>query len=99
MNHAQHMNSRFSKSAGFTLVEITIASFIGMAMIGMAVLTSVNLFKDLAAANAYRDIHENARRSLAMLSRDLRASIGVTGTNAVDLNMTAIGTDGTTNTI
>ncbi len=83
----------------FTLVEVMVAMAIGVTMIGLAMGASVDLYKDFTAANAYRGIHENARKSLAYLSRDLRSAIGVTSVNTTNLSMTVISITGTTNTI
>jgi Tfp pilus assembly protein PilW len=87
------------KQTGFTLVEVMVASTIGMALIGMTILTTTNLYKDLAAANAYRDIHENARKSISVLSRDIRSAVNVNSTDPVNLSMSVVGLTGTTNTV
>lgn len=79
-------------TASFTLAEVMVAMTIGMIMMALTIGTSVDLYKDLSAANAYRNIHENARKSLAYLSRDLRAAISVGSVNSTNLQMTVINT-------
>jgi prepilin-type N-terminal cleavage/methylation domain-containing protein len=90
---------KLRRLAGFTLTEIMIASTIGATMMGLAVMTTTNLYKDWSAANAYRDIHENARQSMAVLSRDIRSGVEVTSTNPTNLSLAVVGLTGTTNSV
>lgn len=66
-------------AAAFTLLEAMIAVTIGVTMMGLAALTSVDLMKNFTAAEAFRNIHDEARRSMERLSRDIRSGIAVTG--------------------
>lgn len=85
--------------AAFTLVEVMIAATIGATMMGLAIMTTTNLYKDWSAANAYRDIHENARQSMAVLSRDIRSGVQVNNTNPTNLSLSVVGLTGTTNSV
>jgi type II secretory pathway component PulJ len=85
--------------AAFTLSEVMIAATIGATMMGLAIMTTTNLYKDWTSANAYRDIHENARRSIAVLSRDIRSGVQVSTINPTNLSLSVVGLTGTTNSV
>lgn len=82
-----------------TLVEILVAMTIGVTMIGMAMVTSVELYKNLGAAETYSLMHDEARQAVAFMSRDIRCGISVSTTNATHLTLSSIGLTGTTNTV
>lgn len=72
---------------GFTFVEILITTSIGVTMIGIAVLSSVGLMKNIASATAYRNVHENARQAIAFINRDIRASSNLTSFASNDITL------------
>ena len=84
--------------SAMTLVEMMIAMAVGVTILGMATGTTVELYKNFAAAEAYRNVHKEARRSLEYLSHDIRASSSLSnfvGTSEITLNVlnTTGGTD------
>ncbi len=76
-----------------------VAVGIGVTMLGMSTLVTVDLFKDFAAATAYRDVHEQARRSLAYLSRDLRATSNVVSLASSDMTLAVLDATGGVDTV
>lgn len=63
--------------SAFTLAEVLVAMGIGVAMLGAVMLSSIELYKNISAGADYRNIHKNARDSLAYLSRDIRSCSNV----------------------
>ncbi len=82
-----------------TLLEIMIAMTIGVTMLGMAVASSVELYKNFAAATAYRNIHEDARKSLAFISRDIRSASNVSSFASSAITLQVINSTGAVDTI
>lgn len=86
------------KRGGFTLTEMMISVGIGVTMLGAATQIMVELYKNFAAAEAYRNVHESARRSLALISKDLRGATNLaTYTSASDINLIVVDGTGTNN--
>lgn len=69
---------------GFTLVEVLVASTVGAVMLGLAMDSYVHLLKNMSAATAYRSIHTDARKAMAYISRDIRATSNLLTFAAVD---------------
>jgi type II secretory pathway component PulJ len=90
---------RFASRAGITLVEMLIATTIGVTMIGMAVLSSVDLYKNLAAAETYSLMHNEARQAIATISRDIRCAISNSTLSSSHLTLVTIDRLGATNTV
>lgn len=84
---------------GFTFIEVMIALALAISTIGVATVISVDLYKEFSAAIAYRNVHQNARKSLAYMSRDLRAGIALTAFATSDISFTKLSSTATTNTI
>ncbi len=71
---------------------------IGVTMLAASVEVMVELYKDFAAAEAYRNVHEEARRSMAYISRDLRGTTNlVTFSSPSDINLVVLDATGTNN--
>lgn len=83
----------------FTLVETMVAAGVGVTMLGMATLVMVDLYKDFAAASAYCRVHEQARRSMAFMSRDLRATSNVVAFSTTDLQLAVLNATGGVSTV
>ncbi len=79
---------------GFTLVEVMIVMGIGVTMLGMASLSTVELYKAFSGAVDYRNIHENARQSLAYLSRDIRAASNLVSFATSDITLNVVNSTG-----
>lgn len=78
------------KLRGFTLVEMVIAVGVGCMMLGMVSLIFVEMMKKFEVTSQFRNIHENARHSLALLTRDIRCSTNLssyTGSNDITLKV------------
>jgi hypothetical protein len=93
--YSKHLQTR----KAFTLLEIMVGMAIGISLVGMVTISSATLFRDFRAANEYRNIHENARYSLAYLSRDIRCGISCTAFSSNDITLSILGINGTTNTV
>jgi prepilin-type N-terminal cleavage/methylation domain-containing protein len=89
----------FSRMRGFTLVEAMVAMTVGATMIGLATLTSVDLLKSFTAANEYRNIHENARRSLAFMTRDFRSATNLVSFASNDITISILDSTGGIDTV
>jgi len=93
------MNTIFPKlrktCAAFTLSEMMIATTIGVSLLGMATLSSVGLMKNFASATAYRNVHNDARKALASMNRDFRASTNLTAFASDDITLTVMDISGT----
>ncbi|MDD2708563.1 MAG: prepilin-type N-terminal cleavage/methylation domain-containing protein [Verrucomicrobiae bacterium] len=87
----------FSRRAGrraFTLVEVMVAMGIGVAMMGAVTLASIELYKNFSAGINYRNVHENARTSLAYLSRDIRSASNLVNFASNDITMDVVNSGG-----
>ncbi len=79
-----------------TLVETLIAVAVGGVILGAVASTSVELYKNLISAEAYSQVHEEARRAIALVSRDLRCGVDVTSTSSNALDLDTLNASGTT---
>ncbi len=82
-----------------TLVEMMIAMTIGVTILGLATGTTVDLYKSFAAAEAYRNVHKEARRSLEFLSRDIRASSNLNAWASNDITLAVMNSTGVIDTV
>jgi hypothetical protein len=74
----------------FTLVEVIISVGVGCLMLGMVCVISAEMMKKMEVATQFRNIHENARRSLAVLTKDIRSStnlVSYSGNNDITLKV------------
>lgn len=85
--------------AGLTLAETLVTTAIVGTMMGLALQTMVQLYRNFGGMEAYRSVHENARRSVAIFSRDLRAGAALTSYASNDVTFTAVDSGGTNQTI
>lgn len=98
-------SSPLKKRSAMTLVEIMISMTIGVTMIGLTVGTMTELYKNFAAAEAYRNVHKEARRSLAFLTRDIRAATNLvafsptSGNSANDITFSVLNSMGAVDTV
>ncbi len=76
-----------------------VAATIGVTMLGLSMSAMVQLYKQYSAAQAYRNIHENARHSLALMSKDLRSSIGLSSFASNDVTFSVLDSSGGTNAV
>lgn len=83
----------------FTLGEVVVSMGIGMALLGFAALTMVSLYQDFTGAMAYRNIHENARLSLAFLSRDIRSASNLVAFASSDITLNVVNSDGSVGSV
>jgi type II secretory pathway component PulJ len=68
--------SKFRRLLGrhaFTLSEVMISVGVGSGMLAISILSSVDLMKRYESATQYRNLHENARQSMAIMSKDIRS--------------------------
>ncbi len=91
--------SRTRSCTAFTLSEMMIASTIAVTVMGLAVASSIGLFKNFIAVENYRNIHDEARRSLALINRDIRASSNLTFTSSNNVTLGVMNSAGTIDTV
>jgi hypothetical protein len=68
-------------------------------MMGLSFGTMVQLYRNFGAVDAYRSVHENARRSVAKLSSDLRSGSSLTSYATNDITFSAVDSSGNSKTV
>ena len=63
---------------GFTLIEIMISMAVSAAFIAMATLTYANFYKVYYLQMGYMGIHDDARKTIALVDRDVRKATAIT---------------------
>jgi len=69
---------RVHRRSGWTLVELMIAMALGMIVIGTVVLTMIFVSKSFVIIGNYHDLDKDSRRTLDVLSRDIRSISNLT---------------------
>lgn len=87
------------RRAGVTLAEILVTTAIAGTMMSLSLGTMVQLYRSFGGMEAYRSVHENARRSMATFSRDIRSASALTSYASDDITFSAIDSSGGTNAI
>ncbi len=80
--------------SGLTFAEMMIATTIGVTVLVLATESFVTLYKNIYSATAYRNVHEDARRSLAWISKDVRASSNIVSWVSNDITLTTLDSTG-----
>lgn len=74
-----------SQKRGFTLVEMIISMAASSLVIAMAALSFTNLYKLYFIEQGYRNIHDDARKSVALIDRDVRRALTLTNMTGAQL--------------
>jgi hypothetical protein len=95
--------SKFRRLLGrhaFTLSEVMISVGVGSGMLAISILSSVDLMKRYESATQYRNLHENARQSMAIMSKDIRSATQVASFSGNDdITFQVMQSDGTVRNI
>lgn len=78
------------QKSSFTLIEVVVSVGVGCLLLGMVSVIFVEMMKKFEVATQFRNIHENARQSLAVITKDIRSSTNLsnfTGSNDITLKV------------
>ena len=89
MLHNNQLQGKFRRRnlLAVSLVETMVAMAVGVTAIGLTVAATTDLYKKFTAASAYRNIHKDARKALAFISRDIRSATNLTSFATSDITM------------
>ena len=88
--------SRATRPPGFTLVEVMIASALGVFILAGVLTANLQVARGGVRVGQYVEMETQVRRGLDFLAHDLRSATAVTWNNASDLTITIPATSGTT---
>ncbi len=69
--------SENARKEGFTLVEVIISMGVSAIFLAMATVTYVNFYRIFYTQLGYRDIHDDARKTVAIIDRDVRKCLSL----------------------
>lgn len=84
-------NSTRKMKSGFTLPEVMVTTIIGVTVIGLILTSFVHLSRTATMGKAYRDMHQNLRHALDIISKDIHAASEVqSGSSSTDIRLTVV---------
>ena len=78
----QRSGKRMSSSAGFTLVEVLLATAVAAIILGAILTTYVFSVRAFKSISTYSNLHSKQRRAIEMFVRDVRAAYDIDTFNA-----------------
>lgn len=82
-----HEHSPRRRRAGWTLVELMVASAISTVVMGVVVIANISISRAMVATANYNDMNQSGRNALDLLSYDVRNAEFVTNYSATALTL------------
>jgi Tfp pilus assembly protein PilW len=92
-------SARSGRWAGFTLVELMVAAFLGSLVLAGVLTTNLQLMRSGERVRQYGEMSSQVRRAVGQLEGDAKNAIAITWNNSSDITLTIPTQTGTTSQV